>query len=84
MIQQDCIIITTRSHSNIIDLIILILNLSIWISSECFDCVLKKLCIGMPAIVVGTASKKSNIEYKMCLINNFVLIDNRRGKRLSV
>ena len=56
MIQEDYIVITTRSPSNIIDLIIVILNLCIWISSECFDCVLKKPCIGMPAIVVETAS----------------------------
>lgn len=73
MIQQDCIVITTRSHSNILDLIILIINLTIWISSECFDCVLRKLCIGMPAIVVETASKNSNIDYKMFLINNIIL-----------
>ena len=65
MIQEDYIAITTRSHSNIIDLIIVILNLCIWISSECFDCVLKKPCIGMPAIVVETASKNNNIDFKM-------------------
>ena len=80
VIQQDRIVITTRSHSNILDLIILIINLTIWISSECFDCVLGKLCIGMPAIVVETASKNSNIDYKMFLINNIILTIYRRGK----
>ena len=64
VIQEDCTVITTRTPSNIIDLIIVILNLCIWISSECFDCVLKKPCIGMPAIVVETASKINNIDLK--------------------
>ena len=82
MVQEDYIVITTRSPRNIIDLIIVILNLCIWISSECFDCVLKILCFGMPAIVVETASKNNNIDFKMFLINNFIVIDNGKGKNV--
>ena len=83
VIQEDCTVITTRTTStDIIDLMIVILNLCIWISSECFDCVLKKLCIGMPAIVVVTASKSNNIDFKMFLINSFIVIDNRKGKNV--
>ena len=82
VIQEDCTVITTRTTSNIIDLMIVILNLCIWISSECFDCVLKKVCVGMPAIVVVTASKSNNIDFKMFLINSFIVIDNRKGKNV--
>lgn len=75
VIQEDCTVITTqRSHSNIIDLKILILNQVFGsVSSECSDCVLKKLCIGMPAIVVETASKNNNIDFKLFLINDFII-----------
>ena len=61
--------------------LILILNLCIWIASECFDCVLKKLCIGMPAIVVETTSKNNKIDFKIFLMNDFIVIDNRKGKK---
>ena len=84
MIQEDYIVITTRSQSNIIDLIIVILNLCIWISSEYFDCILKKLCIGIPAIVVETASKNKKMDFKIFLKNDFIVISNRKGKKLSV
>ena len=75
VIQEDCTVITTqRSHSNIIDLKILILNQVFGsVSSECFDCVLKKLGIGMPAIVVETAPKNNNIDFKLFLINDFII-----------
>ena len=82
VIQGDYIVMTTRSPSNIIDLIIGILNLCIWISSECFDCVLKILCVDMPAIVVETASKNNKIDVKIFLMNDLIVINNRKGKKV--